>query len=177
MGEVRVVWSVRLKDGRDVRVRFLNLEDKEKLVEMFASMSNEALEWGMPPYTREVIERWMSNIQNLIPLVAEHNSRIVGYAWIYKFVHPRRKGTGDLAMYLHQDFQNLGLGTAMLKHLLELAKRGGMHRISLHVVADNKIAVHFYEKFGFKVEGVMKDSYLGADGKYHDEIAMGIVWT
>ena len=166
-----------MKDGREVTVRFLTLEDKEKLVEMFASMSDEALLWGMPPYTREVIDRWLSSIQNLIPLVAEHGSRLVGYAWIYKFAHPRRKGTGDLAMYLHQEFHNVGLGTAMLNYLLELAKKEGMHKIGLHVIADNKIAVHLYEKFGFKVEGVMKDSYLGADGKYHDEIVMGIVWT
>jgi len=171
------LWNAKLKDGREVTVRFLSLEDKEKLVEMFASMSDEALKWGMPPYTREVVERWMSNIQNLIPLVAEHDNRTVGYASIYKYVHPRRKGTSDLVMYLHQEFHNVGLGTTMLNRLLELAKNEGMHRIGLHVIADNRIAVHLYEKFGFRVEGVMKDSYFGADGKYHDEIVMGLVWT
>ena len=50
-----------------------------------------------------------------------------------------------------------------------------MHRIGLHVIADNKIAVHLYEKFGFRVEGIMRDAYLGADGKYHDEIVMGLI--
>jgi len=170
------LWNVRLKDGREVTVRFLTLEDKERLVEMFSSMSDEALKWGMPPYTKEVIERWMSNFQNLIPLVAEHNNRLVGYAWIYKYAHMRLRGTSDLAMYIHQDFQNIGLGTAMLNQLLQLAKRESVHRIGLHVIADNQIAVHLYEKFGFRVEGVMKDAYLGADGKYHDEIVMGILF-
>ena len=116
------MWSVRLKDGREVTVKFLALEDKERLIELFASMSDEALRWGMPPYTREVIERWMSNIQNLIPLVAEHDNRMVGYASIYKYAHQRRKGSSDLVMYLHQDFHNVGLGTAILNRLIELAK-------------------------------------------------------
>jgi len=169
------LWDVRLKDGREVKVRFLILEDKEKLVEMFASLSDEAVRWGMPPYTREMIERWMSNMQNIIALIAEYRNRIVGYASVYKFPHPRRRGIGDLVMYLHQDFHNVGLGKAMLGHLLELARKEGMHRIGLHVIADNRIAVHLYEKFGFKVEGVMKDSYLGADGRYHDELVMGII--
>jgi len=124
------LWNVKLKDGREATVRFLTLEDKEKLGEMFASMSDEALKWGMPPYTREVIERWMSNLPNLIPLVAEHSNRIVGYASIFKYTHPRRKGIGDIGMYIHQYFQNVGLGTAILNHLLEIAKRQGMHRIS-----------------------------------------------
>lgn len=171
------MWLVRLKDGREVTVRFLTAEDEKRLVEMFASMSDEALKWGMPPYTREVIERWINNMPNLIPLVAEDNSRIVGYATIYKYPHPRRRGVSDLGMYLHQDLHNVGLGTAMLGYLLDLARKEGVHRIGLHVIADNKIAIHLYEKFGFKVEGVMKDSYFGADGKYHDEIVMGMTWA
>lgn len=168
------MWPVRLKDGREVTARFFMAEDKERLIEMFASMSDESLKWGMPPYTREVVERWINNIPNLIPLVAEDNSRIVGYATIYKYPHPRRKGVSDLAMYLHQDFHNAGLGTAMLDYLLGLARKEGVHRIGLHVIADNKIAIHLYERAGFKVEGTMKGSYFGADAKYHDEIVMGI---
>jgi putative acetyltransferase len=78
-------------------------------------------------------------------------------------------------MYLHQDYHNIGLGTAMLTFLLDLAKKQGVHRIGLHVIADNAIAIHLYEKFGFKIEGVMKEAYFGADGKYHDEIVMGKV--
>jgi RimJ/RimL family protein N-acetyltransferase len=79
-------------------------------------------------------------------------------------------------MHLHQDFLNIGLGTAMLNLLIEHAKKEKMHRISLHVIVDNKIAVHLIEKFEFKVEGVMKDSCLGTDGKYLDELVMGMTW-
>jgi len=168
------VWTVKLKNGREVIVRFLNAEDKEGLIQMFASMSDEALKWGLPPYTREVVERWINNLPNLISLVAGYENRLVGYATIFKYPHPRRKGVSDLGMYLHQDFHNVGLGTVFLNRLLELARKENLHRIGLHVIADNKIAVHLYTKFGFKTEGIMEDSYFGADGKYHDEIVMGI---
>lgn len=167
------MWVIKLKDGREVTVRVLKVDDKEKLAELFASMSDEALRWGMPPYTREVIERWMNNLSNFISLVAEVNKDIVGYANIFKHPHPRRKGVSDLIIYLHQDFPNVGLGTAMMGYLIDLAKKQGMHRIGLHVIADNRIAIHLYEKFGFKTEGVMKEAYLGADEKYYDEIVMG----
>lgn len=130
----------------------------------------------MPPYTRDRLEKgWFSNLQNLISLVAFHNDRIVGHAQILKFSHPRRKGTGDLLIYLHQDFHNAGLGTALLGELLKLARKEDMHRISIHVVADNKPALHLYGKFGFDIEGVMKDSYFGDDERYHDEVVMGLV--
>lgn len=169
------MWKVKLKDGREVTIRFLTANDKEALFQMFSSMSSEALKWSMAPYTLEVIQRWINNIKNLIPLVAEYNNRIVGYASIYKFQHPRRKGIGDLAIYLHQDFHNVGLGTAMMKKLLQLAKEHKMHKLELYVVEDNKVAVALYKKFGFKIEGISKDSFFGSDGKYHNMIHMGLL--
>jgi len=173
---VPVLGTVRLKNGESVVVKRFALEDKERLIAMYESLSDDAVRWGMPPYTRDRLERgWFSNLQNLISIVAFHGDRIVGHAQILKFVHSRRKGTGDLVIYLHQDFHNVGLGAAMLVELLGLARKEGLHRIGLHVIADNKIAVHLYEKFGFKIEGALKDSYFGEDGKYYDELAMGLI--
>ena len=169
------MWKVKLKDKREVTLRFISVSDKDALYHLFSSMSDEALKWSMAPYTIERIQRWIDNIQNLIALVAEYKNKIVGYSTLYKFAHTRRKGIGDLAIYLHQDFHNVGLGTAMTKKLLQLAKREKLHKIELQVVADNRIAIHLYEKFDFKIEGISKDSFLGRDGKYHDMIHMGLI--
>lgn len=139
-------------------------------------LSPEAVRWGMPPYNRERLEKgWLSNLQNYISLVAFYNDKIVGHAQIFKFPHPRLKATSDLFVYLHQDFHSVGLGTAMLSKLIEFAKKEGLHRIGLTVVADNKPAMRLYEKFGFKIEGVKRDAYFGEDRKYHDEIEMGLI--
>jgi RimJ/RimL family protein N-acetyltransferase len=169
------MWELKLRDGREVTVRFLSAGDRDGLFQMFASMSEKALEWSMAPYTMDVIDRWIGNMSNLIPLVAEYDKKIVGYAVIYKYPHQRRKGVGDLAIYLHQDFHRVGLGTAMTEKLLELAKKERMHKIELTVVADNEIAENLYKKFGFKTEGVSRDSFLGFDGKYHEMVHMGLI--
>jgi len=169
------MWKVTLKDGREIMLRFLTANDREKLFRMFSSMSEKALEWSMAPYTMEDIERGISNLPTRIALVAEYQDKIVGLANIHKFLHPRRKGLGDLAIYLHQDFHNVGLGTAMTERLLQLAKNEKMHRIELTVVKENKIALRLYEKFGFQIEGVSKDAFYGQDGRYHDIINMGLI--
>jgi putative acetyltransferase len=140
-------------------------------------MSDEALKWSMAPYNMEKIQRWIDNIQNLVSLVAEYKGKIVGYAGIYKFSHIRRKGIGDLAIYLHQDFHNISLGTVMTEKLLELARKEEMHKIELQVVAENTKAIHLYEKFNFRIEGTSKDSFFGSDGEYHDIIHMGLILT
>jgi diamine N-acetyltransferase len=63
----------------------------------------------------------------------------------------------------------------MLTKLIELARKEKLHKISLHVVSDNENAVHLYRKLGFRTEGVIRDSYFGEDGKYHDQLAMGLI--
>jgi len=169
------MWKAKLKDRREVTLRFLVAEDRDRLLDIFSSMSDGALEWSMAPYTMDVVQRWINNLPNLIALVAEYQSKIVGYASIYRFSHQRRKGIGDLGIYLHQDFHNVGLGTEMTKKLLLLAKKEKMHKIELDVIADNKNAIHLYENFGFQIEGVSKDSFYGSDGKYHDMVHMGLI--
>ena len=92
--------DVELRDGRMVTLRSLKEEDQDSLLAMFSSMSEAALKWGMPPYTRETIERWIASIQSLISLVAIHEDRIVGYSAIFKHQHPRRLGVGEMGIYL-----------------------------------------------------------------------------
>lgn len=168
--------TVTLKDGREVLIRKFQMDDKERFIEMYESLSAEAVRWGMPPYDRERLERgWLSNMQNFISIVALYNDKIVGHAQIFKLPHSRRKGTGDLVIYLHQGFQNVGLGTAMMDELIALARTEGLHRIGLSVIADNKLAIHLYQKFGFESEGLKKDAYFGEDGRYHDELMMSLI--
>jgi len=146
--------TVKLENGETILIKKFALADKEKLFQRYESLSDEAMRWGMPPYARERIEKgWLSNLQNLISIVALFQNRIVGHSQIFIFPHSRRKVTGVLLIYVHQDFQDVGLGTVMLIKLLQLAKKDGMHRIVLHVFADNKRVVHLYEKLGFKIEG------------------------
>ncbi len=165
-------WHSRLRDGREVTIRPLTREDAPRLLDMFSTMSNQALQWGMPPYARDVVDRWMDNFDRLIPLVAVSEERIVGYVMIYKQPHPRRMGVADMGMYVHQDFHGVGLGTLLAEHALVVAEEQGLHRVFLEVVEDNLPAVALYKKVGLRIEGRLIDSYYGADGRYHSTLIM-----
>jgi L-phenylalanine/L-methionine N-acetyltransferase len=164
-----------LKDGRRVRLRTYKPSDEEGLVSMYGALSQESLRWSMPPYNRERIERWTSDLQNNIIVLAFDAERIVGHLQISLATNARFRGTGDLFIYLHQDFQNAGLGAALMNEGIALAKTRRMHRIELTVVADNHRAIRLYEKVGFQREGLKRENYLGEDGKYHDEVEMEIL--
>ncbi len=164
-----------MKNGRQVKIRRYDPSDMEALVSMYSRLSGETLRWSMPPYNRQRIERWTSNLQNSIVLVALDGEKIVGHLQISIGTSPPFRAAGDLFIYLHQDYQNLELGAALIKEGIKLARERHLHRVELTVVADNHRAVHLYEKVGFKREGLKRENYLGDDGKHHDEIIMGIL--
>lgn len=167
---------VRLADDREVVLRLLKFDDKELLLKMFDSMSENALLWSNPPYDGAKINRWMSGSETGLSLVVLSEDRLVGITAVYQDPRPRLKGVGGMMIYIHQDFHGVGLGTEMTNKILTLARNKGLHRIGLEVVEDNKAAVRLYKKFGFEVEGVMKDAYFGTDNKYHNLLVMGILF-
>ncbi|HZY47901.1 MAG TPA: GNAT family N-acetyltransferase [Candidatus Bathyarchaeia archaeon] len=150
-------------------------EDKEALIAMYASMSPEAVRWGLPPYDRARVDRWTSDPTNNITLLGRLEERVVGHLQMWRMPFERRKGVAELFIYIHQDFQNSGLGTAMMMKAIELARENGLHRLGLTVVADNHRAIKVYEKVGFKKEGIARESYFGEDHRYHDEVEMGLL--
>ena len=50
----------------------------------------------------------------------------------------------------------MGIGTALLTHLLDVAKERGLKKVHLTVRADNQRAIGLYKKFGFKGEGTFQ---------------------
>jgi len=145
------------------------------MLAMFQSLSAEALRFGLPPYDRARLERWVSGLEGGILLLTFDGRNVVGVAMIYGRGHTRLRGIGEFVIYIHQDYHGKGLGTFLAKTILQEAKGKGFHRITLEVVADNTGAIKSYERAGFLHEGQMKDGFLDDDGKYHDQLIMGII--
>ncbi len=168
--------AIHLKNGREVMLRLLRSDDKDKLLSMFSNMSENALLWSSPPYDEQKIDRWMGGSESGLSLVALSKEQLVGISAVSQFPRPRQIGIGEMIIYIHQDFHGVGLRTEMISTLLALARHKGLHRIGLKVVENNEAAVRLYKKFGFEIEGVLKDAYFGADGKYYNELVMGILF-
>jgi RimJ/RimL family protein N-acetyltransferase len=164
-----------LKDGRIVTVRSYKSDDFEAMVSMFQQLSKEALRYGLPPYDRTRLQRWVPGLDGRVTLLAIDEERVVGVATISSPRSPRLRGIGEFVTYIHQDYHGKRLGTFLTRTILEEARRKGFHRVSLQVVADNVPAIKAYERAGFIQEGRLKDAFLDANGKYHDELVMGII--
>lgn len=164
-----------MKDGRIVSVRSYKSDDFEAVVSMFGQLSKDALQYGLPPYDRAHLERWVSGLDGGIIVLALDRENVVGVAVISGPRNARLRGIGQFVTYIHQDYHGKGLGTFLTRTILEEAKRKGFHRVTLQVVADNVRAIKAYERAGFVQEGRLKDAFCDDNGKYHDDLVMGAI--
>lgn len=97
---------------------------------------------------------------------------VIGAAGLHVFPTPRMRHVGSVGLFVHTDYQNMGVGTALMRTLLDLADNWLMLvRVELEVFADNERAIHLYEKLGFEIEGRMRMTTV-RNGQYVDDLKM-----
>ncbi|MER7839221.1 GNAT family N-acetyltransferase [Streptomyces sp. NPDC096040] len=107
-------------------------------------------------------------------LVAELDRRIVGYIRlgfghkIASNAHVRQ----IQGLAVAEEARGHGVARALLRAVMEEARRRGARRIRLGVLAHNAPARRLYESEGFAVEGVLPGEFL-LDGQYVDDVIMG----
>ena len=75
-------------------------------------------------------------------------------------------------MGLLPEYRGKGIGSQLLKAVLDHSKRFGLEKVELQVYTTNSSAIALYKKFGFEQEGIIK-KYRKLDGEYFDCLAMG----
>ena len=78
---------------------------------------------------------------------APPGERIVGYSWINGIGGP---DIPMLGIGIVDEYHNAGLGSKLLRTMIEDARRLGLERVKLGVWADNLRAVHVYKSVGFR---------------------------
>lgn len=166
-----------LKSGVEVFLRPELSDDTEMLWEMFSTLSKESLEYLIHPFTRERIEGWTNNIDysKHLPILAliqeDGKERIISTASLSFHSRESVRHKAELGITVHDDYQNQGLGTIMVKHLLEIAQEKRLKKIYLRVDTKNSRAIHVYEKCGFTIEAKLeKEDYV--EGHFKDDYRM-----
>jgi putative acetyltransferase len=84
----------------------------------------------------------------------------------------RRAHVGYLGMMVHVDYQGQGVGSALVEAVINLAENWlNLSRIELTVFTDNAAGLALYQKYGFEIEGTLRD-YAYRDGHFVDTYMM-----
>ena len=97
--------------------------------------------------------------------VADVNGKIVGAVWV-RILAGKVKGYGNIddetpefAISLFKEYRNHGIGTALMKEMINHLLEKGYKQTSLSVAKDN-YALTMYKNFGFKIVSEQDDDYL-----------------
>jgi RimJ/RimL family protein N-acetyltransferase len=169
--------TFKAKDGRTVILRSVRWDDLGDLIEFIDSLADEGTDiLRTERVTREEEAEWLGrrlariDKGELIDAVAEVDGRVVANSEVQK-----RTGLmshiGDFGIGIKSGYRGIGIGTEIMKTLIEESRNTGLRILVLDHFATNKPARALYEKMGFKETGTIPKG-IYRNGKYIDLIRM-----
>jgi len=96
-------------------------------------------------------------------IVAEIGHKVIGFMVGVKIDD---ENANILMLSVSKQYQRKKIGSMILSEFLKLAKVGGIKTLELEVRVDNKKAIKFYEKHGFKIINKILDFYQNGESAY-----------
>lgn len=173
--------NFQLKDGRQAVLKTPTVEDAEALIEVLTLTAQETkfLRRSLadcvkytPEYEREFLKNALENEYHAL-LACSVDGVLVGNCGIefQSMLKVRHRATVGLAIL--KDYWGLGIGTKMFEAMENIARsRGYVERLELSFMNGNSRALALYEKVGFILESVKRESFKISENEYLDEYFM-----
>ncbi len=102
-----------------------------------------------------------------IMLVAVCDNEVIGNGIIERNRIERYSHRAELSITVIKKYWSIGVGSQLMRMLIDFSKSSGIEIIYLEVRSDNKRAISLYNKFGFKKIGVY-EKFFKIGKEYHN---------
>ena len=134
--------SVPLRDGRTVVLRPIDPADAERLIDLHNRLSFEAQYYrffGPKPQLTKQEAEYLANVDfhKRFAIVAEaevDDEKVIVGVGRFDINEP---GLAEAAIVIRDDFQHVGLGSAILERMREVGKGAGLRAFTAEILADN----------------------------------------
>jgi len=136
------------KRQESILIRAWDEAHAPRLLEMYLAFQPRPCFQGLPPPKDETCRKWVEHtIESGINLVALAGvPAVVGHAALF----PIDAARCEMLVVVSPEYQNAGIGTALVRASIELATERGFQRIWLPVEVANVRARHVYKNCGFE---------------------------
>lgn len=170
---------VRFLIGERVYLRPIEPEDLETIRHWVNDPDTRTMIGEFLPMSRAAQREWLERVYQdkqrvWFVFALLKDNKIIGDGGFLRIDHVWR--TADISIEIgEQDVQGMGYGSEIMQLMLNYGFGTlNLHRIALGVFDFNEQAIRFYEKMGFRREGVMRDGYF-CNHAYHDVIMMSML--
>jgi len=166
------------KSEKEVVLRAPKWEDLGDLLELINSVVDEGADIVIEERkTREEEVDWLSGViakmekGRGVHVVAEVDGRVVASSEVTRGGFHCESHLGSLGIIVKSDYRDMGIGTEIIRALLEQARIMGLKVVTLSAFSTNRRAIHVYEKMGFEETGRIPNG-LYKNGSYIDRVIM-----
>ena len=129
-------------------VRRYEEREFEAVVRMYEGLDPANRTMGLPPANRDRLEEWLTRLtENGWNLVAVDDDRVVGHVGVV----PAATEDPQFVIFVDDDYQNRGVGSELIKHLIASAADRGHDTLQLDVEKENRRAISVYRNVDFEV--------------------------
>ena len=161
---------ITLESGERILLRPLGPGDVQGLIELFRNARDQDIAYFRNDVRDEaLVASWAEkpDVRRVYPLIAVSGDQIVGDATLH-IGDGLNRHIGWVRVYLDVEWRRKGIGTELIKALIEAARRIGQQQVVAEIVGGQVQAIKAFESLGFRHEYTHMDYYLFRDNEAFD---------
>jgi len=129
-----------------VLYRLVKRDDFQGLKELYESLSTDDIFYRFMSYHKVTDDDiwFLISDKNHVTIVAEVDGKIVGEASLFM--------DGEIAVVVHPNFRRRGIGTSLVKNLIDVGKALGIKTFKFYTLPDNIPMIRIGRKLGFNIK-------------------------
>ncbi len=136
--------------------RFISWIDNEKFMYQFAGPI-----FTFPVTESQLIDYTSDKNRKIYKVINQETDKVIGHGEINRIDERNKNARLCRILVADKNDRNKGFGTMIIKELLKIGFEDfRLHRIDLGVFEFNKSAINCYEKCGFAIEGLLRESFV-----------------
>ncbi|HEX9261709.1 MAG TPA: GNAT family protein [Candidatus Bathyarchaeia archaeon] len=174
----KILTNFNARDGRKTVLRTPKWEDLDDLLELINSLVDEKAEiYITEKFTREAESEWLLKVLSRLEkdeqffLAAEVDKKVVALSDFQVEGGNEEHRVGAIGIIVRSGYRNLGIGTEIMKTMIDQAASFGLRTTTVNPFATNKRAIHVYKKIGFVETGIIPKRHV-RQGRFIDEVIM-----
>jgi L-amino acid N-acyltransferase YncA len=141
-------------------IRTATEADQETIREIYNdAVINTTATFDLEPRSREDQRAWFAEHVPPHPVIVwEGGGRILGWGSTSAYAtRPAYRFTGEVSVYVAAGARRRGIGEALLRELMALGGKNGLHLLVGRITEENAASVRLAEKTGFVPAGLLEE--------------------
>ncbi len=167
-----------IKDDLEIRIRPLKPEDERLLRDLFYSHTKDTIYYRyMTPLKslpKKQIQRFVTiDYDKEMAFAATIDTPTEEFIGVARYYVDRTTNLAEIALTVHDDYQGCGLGSELLRYIVQVARSRGLDGFTGQLLADNIRMLHLFHKICSPVHTTMRDNVISVKILFEEMDAHG----